>query len=171
MRSLTPDDCGRWSAGHGFGLVPPQSPLPAEPHEVVVPLSPLRPRTAWFSRYLAWCVGGYAECLLWVTLSGVWPSSENLHLFRRLRSSYGEGRSLEDAPGQVFGAGESDDLTSFVQLAILNIWDFHLLAAGSRARVFASHDEFLHLFLQDRVLLSSVQAGLSSARVEFEVSR
>src|SRR4051812_2660454 len=136
MRFLTPDECGRWSAGHGFGPMPPQSPLPAEPHEVVVPMSPLWPRTAWLARFLASSLDAVGECLLWVTLSGVWPSSENPHLFHRLRSSYGEERSLEDAPAQVFGGSESDDLTSFVQLAILNVWDFHLLAAGSRARVF-----------------------------------
>ena len=169
MRFLTPDECGRWSADHGFGTTPPRTALPAEPHEVVVALSPLWPRTAWFSRYVAWTLGKPAECLLWVTLSGVWPSSENMHLFGRLRSSYGEGRPLEDAPGQVFGGGEGDDLRSFVQLAILNVWDFHLLAAGSRARVFASHDGFLHLFLRDESLLKEIQADLSSAGVEFEV--
>jgi hypothetical protein len=29
----------------------------------------------------------FEECLLWVTQSGIWASSENLHLFYRVRES------------------------------------------------------------------------------------
>ena len=35
------------------------------------------------------------ECLLWVSESDVWRSSENLHLYYRLRQSYGDLRQLE----------------------------------------------------------------------------
>lgn len=40
--------------------------------------------------------------LLWITEWGVWPSSENLHLYYRLRQSYGDYRLLNEAPGHSF---------------------------------------------------------------------
>src|SRR5689334_17159602 len=65
------------------------------------------------------------SCLLWVTTWGAWPSSENLHLYYRLRQSYGDRRLLEEAPGHLFLDYESADLVSFLQVGILNGWDIH----------------------------------------------
>jgi hypothetical protein len=84
--------------------------------------------------------------MLWVTQWGVWPSSENLHLYYRLRASYGERRMLADAPGHLFSVHEKSDLATFTELATLFGWDFYLLPAPRAYRTaFVSHDEFLLL--------------------------
>ena len=69
---------------------------------------------------------------------GVWPSGERMHLFDRLRASYGETRPLIDTPVHVFGADEFDDAVSFVTLGVLFLWDVDVF--GKEAVLF-SHDE------------------------------
>jgi hypothetical protein len=167
MRFHTLDECERWSAIHGLGVAPARSPFPGEHYEIVVPLSPLWNRTAWFASLLAQYMGPFEECLLWVTQYGVWPSTENMHLFDRLRYSYGEKRPLDDAPGQVFLTDDLADLCSFIQICLLCLWDFHLIANPSQTRVFVSHDEFVHLFVKDESIFKSMQDELKATRVEF----
>jgi hypothetical protein len=83
------------------------------------------------------------SCLLWVTTWGVWGSSENLHLYYRLRQSYGDLALLQEAPGHLFLKHESADLISFLQVGILCGWDMHLLPIGGYSQAFVSHDEFV----------------------------
>ena len=79
---------------------------------------------------LAGAITSYVdECLLWVTQWGVWPSSENFHVFYRVRESYGERRLLYNAPGHLFLKHETADLQAFVESAFLCGWDFYLLPA------------------------------------------
>ena len=40
--------------------------------------------------------------LLLITEWGIWPSSENWHLYYKLRQTYGDSRLLPDAPGHLF---------------------------------------------------------------------
>ena len=86
-----------------------------------------------------------------------------------LRSSYGEGRRLADAPGQVFGRDELADLTTFVQVSLLCVWDFHLLPSGAQLTAFVSRDGFAHLYPKDRANLDVIRQELSAANVEFSV--
>src|SRR5438552_16817824 len=54
------------------------------------------------SRLLASAVPGVDDSsLLWITGYGIWPSSENLHLYYRLRESYGDRRLLAEAPAHL----------------------------------------------------------------------
>ena len=57
----------------------------------------------------------------------IWPSSENWHLYYKLRQSYGDLRLLHEAPGHLFLEHESDDLASFLQIAMLNGWGGYIL--------------------------------------------
>ena len=61
--------------------------------------------------------------LLWITEWSIWPSSENLHLYYRLRHTYGDHRLLHEAPGHLFLEYESEDLATFLQVAMLNGWE------------------------------------------------
>lgn len=94
-----------------------------------------------FCRQLEQALQPRDECLLWVTRSDVWRSSENLHLYYRLRHSYGDSQRLDDAPGHLFHRYESADLISFLQVGVLCGWDIHLIPSEGHARAFASHDE------------------------------
>ena len=83
------------------------------------------------------------ECLLWVTDWGVWRSSENLHLYYRLRQSYDDHRLLDEAPAHLFLDYEAPDLVSFLQVGILCGWDMHLIPFVGYARAFVSRDEYV----------------------------
>lgn len=95
--------------------------------------------------------------LLWITEWGIWPSSENWHLYYKLRHCYGDQRLLEEAPGHLFLKHESEDLASFLQLAILNGWGGYLLAEADYVNVFFSHDEYFDFFAEIDSNLSHVR--------------
>lgn len=75
-----------------------------------------------------------------VTQWGIWPSSERSHIFERFRASYGENRHVSEAPAQVFGSHEREDLLSFVTLGVLFLWDVHVVVP-TKMSLFYSHDE------------------------------
>jgi hypothetical protein len=84
----------------------------------------------------------------------VWPSSENWHLYYRLRQSYGEQRLLHEAPGHLFLDFEAPELISFLQVALLFGWGGHLLPVAGFARAFVSHDEFVEFATDDPAILA-----------------
>ena len=61
-----------------------------------------------------------------------------MHLFDRLRASYGETRGLVETPVHVFAPEEFEDAVSFVTLGVLFLWDVDVF--GKEAVKF-SHDE------------------------------
>ncbi len=84
--------------------------------------------------------------LVWITEWGIWGSSENLHLYYKLRQSYGDLRLLHEAPGHLFLGHESEDLTSFLQIAMLNGWGGYILTQANYLNAFFSHDEYIDFF-------------------------
>jgi hypothetical protein len=72
----------------------------------------------------------------------VWPSGQRMHVFERFRMSYGEARPLIQSPGHVFEKGGIDDAVSFVTLAVLFLWDCHVVTPGRARFLHFSHDEF-----------------------------
>jgi hypothetical protein len=151
MWCLTREDSRAWCEGHGFRLAESGYPvIEKRRHSVILPLSEIQwYRVTWLSEFVASYLEPFENCLLWVTLWGVWGSSENLHLFYRLRESYGERRQLADAPGHLFLKHESSDLATFIALALLFGWDFYLLTSPEYHTAFGSHDEFLQFCTDD----------------------
>ena len=93
-------------------------------------------------------LGDWDECLLWITETGIWPSSEDWPTFYAARGSRGEPGSLSYKPAQAFARGEEDDLRLFVQLVLENGWDAHLLPMHRRhsdRRFWFSHDGIIEL--------------------------
>jgi hypothetical protein len=84
--------------------------------------------------------------LLWMTEWGIWPSSENWHLYYKLRHSYGDQRLLHEAPGHLFLPHEAEDLASFLQLSMLNGWGGYVLTHANYVNAFFSHDEYIDFF-------------------------
>ena len=87
----------------------------------------------------------FDECLLWVTQTGVWPSNENLHLYYRVRQSYGEHSLVHERPAVLALRHEIVDLTSLVHLGMLFGWDMYLVTSHDFGRVFVSHDGWMQL--------------------------
>ena len=89
------------------------------------------------------------ECLVEITLTGVWASGEDWPRFYAWRGGFEERRSLKTAPGHVFTAAENTELASLVTMIMENAWDARLLfSRGGRAdgaRAFISHDEWYEI--------------------------
>lgn len=153
MRYLTAGECADWCGHHGTRLgadgLPERYPADAG-DSVRLPLPETPGQLPWLCRFISECLKPRHECLLWVTDFGIFPSNENLHLYYRLRQSYGDSRLLREAPGHLFLDYEDADLASFLQLGIVNGWDMHLfpeLAYGESdtARAVICHDEWISL--------------------------
>ena len=80
--------------------------------------------------------------LVWFHDWSVWPSGQRMHIFDRLRLSYGEDRPIIDAPAQLFEQMELEDATSFVTLAVVFLWDCYVVVPNQSKFLFFSHDEY-----------------------------
>jgi hypothetical protein len=98
------------------------------------------------ARDLIIALGAWDECLVWITLWGVWPSSEDWPEFYTWRGSRGERRSVDKAPGHRFDYGEFEPLAQLLELVMKNAWDADILCSrGGRADhvgAKVSHDEW-----------------------------
>jgi hypothetical protein len=94
-------------------------------------------------------LGPWEECLVWVTLTGVWASGEDWPAYYALRGRAGERRSLETAPGPLFAHGEEQTFVEFLAAVLENAWDAWVLPATSSRetglRIRVSHDEYVEL--------------------------
>lgn len=176
MWCFSSDESRRWTDARYYGerkFAVDESGLPTIiglEYRVSAPLTGMKwSQLHWFAGFLASHLEPFEECLLWVTESGVWPSSENLHLFYRLRESYGEHRPLADAPGHLFLQHEKADLTTFVAMALLSGWDFYLLPTPIYAAAFVSHDEFADLYASDQETANQAQKAPPGATLKSEV--
>jgi hypothetical protein len=122
-------------------------------------------RHYWIARELVRAVGPWESCLLWITTYGVWPSSENLHLYYRFRSSYRETSHLGERPALLALKHEAVDMESFLHFAVLFGWDAHLVTAEDYARVFVSHDGFATVSSQNAEALNEVRQSCASGRL------
>ena len=164
MHFLTDEESAAWCEGW-VEMAPSDVPVPLYRHPPYARV-PLQAETA-FCRQLEQALQPRDELLLWVTSWGVWRSSENLHLYYRLRQSYGDPRRLQDAPGHLFHPHEAADLVSFLQVGILCGWDMHLISSEGYARLFVSHDEFADFAANEAnpYLLGEFVAAHADARI------
>jgi hypothetical protein len=88
-------------------------------------------------------LGGWTECLLWITTWRVWPSSEDWPRYYALRARHGQRLSIDDAPGHLATPADVDFPDLLLQV-LLNGWDAVLLPARDGRvlplRVKVSHD-------------------------------
>lgn len=125
-----------------------------------------RASIALAKQFVSWLAPSESR-LLWIVEYGIWPSSENQHLYYRLRSSYGDRRELHEAPGHYFLAHETADLATFVQLTLLFGWGAHVLTSPKQTSLFVSHDGWADLWCEtgrDKIL-----ADLTSLSLRYEV--
>ncbi len=150
MWCIGEEESRQWCLGRGIKLNGKGVPIADEDWQGdTFSLREAWPSLTGFSRMLATQLEPFDECLLWVTQWGVFPSSENLHLFYRMRNGYGENRQLFHAPGHLFLKHERADLATFIQLSVINCWDFYLAPAPSWKGAFVSHDEAVDFYADD----------------------
>lgn len=163
MKTLTVAESAQWCTTRGIEL--DTRGMPCHPGKDLhysrfeVPASVNR--LAWFCRLIESKLQPRNHCLLWVTSWGVWESSENWHLYYRLRQSYGDSRLLQEAPGHLFLEFETHDLVSFLQIGLTAGWDMHLLPFGGYGRAFVSHDGWIEFAMVDATELEKIRVELA----------
>lgn len=162
---MTEDECRTWASNHEFAITQPRiNALRDMPHfEIRIPA---QMSSVAFCRAIEDALTPRSSCLLWITEHGVWPSSENWHLYYRLRQSYGDSRQLHEAPGHLFLDYESADFVTLLQMTIASGWDAEILPAlayggAAAARAFVSHDEFLTFAHRDQSILNDWRTSLA----------
>lgn len=144
MRFYTQEECEQWLRGRQrlkpdaiSEIQKERVPYPKEPYQIFS-----------MAHWIATSLTFREPTLLWITEWGIWPSSENWHLYYKLRHSYSEVRLFHEAPGHLFLEHESEDLASFVQIAMLNGWGGYILTHANYVNGFFSHDEYIDFFAE-----------------------
>ena len=142
LRFYTKEECEDWLRGRErlrLDAVPETQRerigYPAEPHRVFS-----------IAHWIASSLTFRMPTLVWITEWSIWASSENSHLYYRLRQSYGDLRLLHEAPGHFFLGHESEDLASLLQIAMLNGWGGYILTQADYVNAFFSHEEYIDFF-------------------------
>ncbi len=158
MRFSTTDECEAWLTARERpkpeaveGCLRHRRPYPREPY-----------RMFYIAHWIATELTYRMPALLWVTEWGIWPSSENWHLYYRLRQSHGDHRLLDEAPGHLFLEYETEDLASFLQLSMLNGWGGYVLTHANYANALFSHDEYLDFYSANQNMLAKIQKALGT---------
>lgn len=158
MRFYTTDECEAWLKARERskpeavnGRLPLRIPYPREPY-----------RMFFVAHRIATELTFRMPALLWVTEWGIWPSSENWHLYYRLRQSHGDHRLLDEAPGHLFLEYEAEDLASFLQLSMLNGWGGYVLTHANYANAFFSHDEYLDFYSDDHNVFDEIRKAMGT---------
>jgi hypothetical protein len=156
MRFYTKEECEEWLRGRKrpkpdevADVQTERFGYPKEPHRIFG-------MAHWIAKSLTY----RQPTLLWITEWGIWPSSENWHLYYTLRHSYGDKRLLHEAPGHLFLEHESEELASFAQVAMLNGWGGYILTHANYVNAFFSHDEYIDFF-------ATPDGNLAEIREEF----
>jgi hypothetical protein len=167
MQFLNKTEAIEWSKVHKITLNERGSPARDAPdgfHKARFEIEKEASKSFRFCRLIEHSLQPWTRCLFWVTEWGIWESSENWHLYYRLRQSYGDHQLLEEAPAHLFLEHESHDLISFLQIGLAAGWDISLLSHEGYSHVFISHDEWVEFVMQDKTELDKIGAELGKSR-------
>ena len=174
MRFLSSEEATRLADGFA-----PDSGTPADPYSLIGSFPSLQiafehepaRRFYWLAGSIAEALAYFDWCLLWVTQTEVWTSSENLHLYYSLRRSYGERNEVDQLPAQKFLRHEMADLVSFIHIGMLNGWDMVLLTSHDYGRVFVSHDGWAEFVRPNGESLEPLEKLFTEANIKCRTPR
>jgi len=156
LRFYTEDECKKWLSDRERQK--PDDVADARIEIIDYPPEPYR--IFYIAHWIATALMYRMPALLWITEWGIWPSSENWHLYYKMRQTYGDPRLLHEAPGHFFLEHEAEDLASFLQIAMLNGWGGYVLTQANYVNAFFSHDEYIKFFATHDENLASVREDL-----------
>jgi len=139
MRALSTSEAKKWCQGQGAQFAGSHFPKPRTSKSFDIPEDAGR-RVALVAEQLDVFRSG--TTLVWFDDWSVWPSGQRMHIFERMRASYGEVRPLIEQPAFLFAKAEYEDMVSFVTIGVLFLWDVHVIGAQARRLLYYSHDEF-----------------------------
>src|SRR5580692_7424373 len=158
MRFYTKEECEAWLSRRE--RVKPDLVPGVHVERVVYPAYPHR--IFYIAHWFATTFTYRRPTLLFITEWGIWPSSENWHLYYTLRRAYSDVRLLHEAPGHLFLEHETEDLASFLQLSMLNGWGGYVLTDANYVNAFFSHDEYIDFFAANSSKLADIRKMLGS---------
>jgi hypothetical protein len=144
MRCYTKEECTKW-------LEERERTLPVNAG-LRVEYGARSPRLAYIAGWIADHLPYKQPVLLSITEWGIWGSTENFHLYHLLRTAHGEQRLLWEAPGHLLLGYETAELTSLIQLLMINGWGGYLLTEANYVNAFFSHDEYVDFFSENASL-------------------
>lgn len=162
MRFYTNQECKDWLSGLQRQL--PDAQMDLHKERVRYPLEPHRMYSLAY--WMATSITLRQPALLWITEWSIWPSSENWHLYYKVRHSYHDLRLLHEAPGHYFLDYEVEDLGTYLQVAMLNGWGGYVLTKADYINAFFSHDEYIDFFAGRDELLADVRRELIKSKGE-----
>jgi hypothetical protein len=167
LRFWTKEECEQWL--HDRNRVKPDAASGSNVERVLYPKEPHK--MFYVAHWIASSLTYRRPTLLWISEWGIWPSTENWHLYYKLRQSYLEPRLLHESPGHLFLEHESEDLASFVQVAMLNGWGGYILTEADYVNAFFSHDEYIDFYDQHRNRVAEIRATLNPKVQKDETTR
>ncbi|HEU4882580.1 MAG TPA: hypothetical protein VFT45_10055 [Longimicrobium sp.] len=103
-------------------------------------------------------LGGWTECLLWITGWGVWPSSEDWPRYYALRARHGQRLSIDVAPGHLVTPADAGEFSELLLQVLEQGWDAVVLPARDGRvlplRVAVSHDGWVDVHASQPVELT-----------------
>jgi len=157
MRFYTKAECEEWLKGCGRTKPDADGRAAALRLDFPKDISGAYRWANWIASHLVF----EEPCLIWIAEWGIWPTSENLHLYYTLRHAQNDFRLLHEAPGHFFLKHEKGLITSFLQVFMLNGWGGYILNQHGYVDVFFSHDEFIEFYLDDAELIENIRNGLN----------
>lgn len=112
------------------------------------------------SRLFAYLLLRQSSVCIYVSGWMVWPSAENFDLFYGYRRSFGENRTLIEAPVHLFERSEEDAFVSILCMALYFVWDAWVFDVEGKALVRISHDEWLEVRADDDEAIKEFAAEL-----------
>ncbi len=164
----TKDECTKWINQAGFDL---QSFLSFEREGgkyIKFDVEEERYRPYVLAKTMVSWMSEFTSCFFYVTEHGIWPSSENLHLYYQLRKSYGEIRELRETPGQLFKYYENYDLITFLGLAIQFGWGVCVLPVHSDIQIYVSHDGWVLVYTDTKA--EQVASSLDLLSIQYSLT-
>ena len=116
-------------------------------------------------KFVSW-LGEFTDCEFLIAEFGIWPSREDWNLYERLRISYGDDRTLPDAPSHLFSVDESLDLTTLIGIVLQFGWGGHIVPSSGDAYIFISHDGWI--FASSRKINLKVTEDLDDMEIDYE---
>jgi hypothetical protein len=160
VRFYTKEECEKWL--RGLERSKPDAVPETQVERIGYPTEPYH--IFGMAHWIADSLTYRMPTLLWITEWSIWPSSENWHQYYKLRQSYLDVRLLHEAPGHLFLGHESEDLASFLQIAMLNGWGGYVLTQADYVNAFFSHDEYVDFFAKLDDNLAEVRKELGTSK-------
>lgn len=115
------------------------------------------------SKLFAYLVFRDSPVCLYVTCWGI--TTEHLDLFYGYRRSFGENRTLMEAPVHLFERNEEEAFISILCMVFFFSWDASIFDLTGRLLLQTSHDGWLDVRTNDKALAKDVAVELKSYRV------